>query len=181
MGLSVQSLFVFLNSKYFLFSSGLAIISLPRIGIFRRLVVRRMVAYGEWSFGEWSPSGIGRSKIGRSEIGRSEIGHSENDRSENGRCTEKLFQLGFKQCGEQGLCTAILVWIFIHWKCSDIKRKCTFLWCFFRLRPATNIFLQCFLWLRSIFVMFTRKFVTFNVIRLSFTALWTLFLNPVFR
>jgi hypothetical protein len=59
-----------------------AILSLPRIGRFRRLVVRRMVAFGEWSFGEWSPSGIGRSEIGHSEIGR-----SENGRSENGRCT----------------------------------------------------------------------------------------------
>jgi hypothetical protein len=58
-----------------------AIISLPRIGRFRSLVVRRMVAFGEWSFGEWSPS----------EIGRSEIGRSENGRSENGRCTENYF------------------------------------------------------------------------------------------
>jgi hypothetical protein len=33
---------------------GLAIISLPRIGRFRRMVVRRMVAFGEWSFGDWS-------------------------------------------------------------------------------------------------------------------------------
>jgi hypothetical protein len=45
--------------------SGLAIISLLRIGRFRRLVVRRMVAFGEWSFGEWSPSEIGRSENGR--------------------------------------------------------------------------------------------------------------------
>jgi hypothetical protein len=63
-------------------SAWLAIIILPRIGRFRRLVVRRMVAFGEWSFGEWSPSGIGRSEIGRSENGRSGIG-----RSGNGRCT----------------------------------------------------------------------------------------------
>jgi hypothetical protein len=44
--------------------SGLAIISLPRIGRFWRLVIRRMVAFGEWWFGEWSPSGIGRSENG---------------------------------------------------------------------------------------------------------------------
>jgi hypothetical protein len=65
---------------------GLAIISLPRIGRFRRLVVWRMVAFGEWLFGEWSPSEIGSSKIGRSEIGC-----SENGRLENGRCTKKFF------------------------------------------------------------------------------------------
>jgi hypothetical protein len=66
--------------------SGLAIIILPRIGRFRRMVVRRMVAFGDWSFGEWSPS-----EIGRSEIGRSEIGRSENGRSENGRYVSVLF------------------------------------------------------------------------------------------
>jgi hypothetical protein len=67
-------------------SAWLAIIILPRIGRFWRLVVRRMVAFGEWSFGEWSPSGIGRSEIGRSENGRSGIG-----RSGNGRCTKVSF------------------------------------------------------------------------------------------
>jgi hypothetical protein len=60
--------------------SGLAIISLPSIGRFRRIV-----AFGDWSFGEWSPSEIGRLENGRPENGRSEIGRLENGRPENGR------------------------------------------------------------------------------------------------